>query len=80
MLLLLYAFHFWPQACGILALQPRIKPAPPALEGKVLASGPSEKSPDHRFDDSFFSPQAETLELLSQKRRYSGVKKLKKTF
>lgn len=56
-------FHFNPN----LVSQPRIKPAPPALDGKVLTSGPSEKSPDHRFDDSFSSPQAETLSLLSQK-------------
>ena len=61
-------FIFGPQACGVLALQQRIKPAPPVLEGKVLSSGPSEKSPDHRFDDSFFSHlRQKFLSSLSQK-------------
>ena len=31
-------------ACGILAPQPEIKPTPPALEGKVLTTGPPGKS------------------------------------
>ena len=30
--------------CEILAPQPRIKPKPPALEGKVLTTVPPEKS------------------------------------
>ena len=33
-------WFFGREACGILAPQPRIKPAPPALEGKVLTAGP----------------------------------------
>ena len=36
---------FGPEACGILAPQPRIKPTPPALEGEVLTTGPPGKSP-----------------------------------
>ena len=63
-------FIFCPQACGILAHQPRIKPAPPALEGKVLTNGSSEKSPDHNFDDSyffFFNLGQKLLSSLSQK-------------
>ena len=32
------------EACGILAPQPGIEPALPALEGKVLTTGPPEKS------------------------------------
>ena len=31
---------FVSEACGILAPQPGIKPTPPALEGKVLTTGP----------------------------------------
>ena len=45
MLLLFYVLVFWRQACGILAPQPGIKPAPPALEGEVLTTGPPGKSP-----------------------------------
>ena len=36
---------FGPEACGILAPQPGIEPAPPALEGKVLTTGLPGKSP-----------------------------------
>ena len=37
---------FWPKkACGLLAPRPGIKPAPPALEGEVLSTGPPGKSP-----------------------------------
>ena len=32
------------EACGILPSQPGIKPAPPALQGEVLTTGPPEKS------------------------------------
>ena len=35
---------FGPEACGILAPQPGIKPAPPALEGEVLTTGLPGKS------------------------------------
>ena len=31
-----------PTACGILVSQPRIKPTSPALEGRVLTTGPPE--------------------------------------
>ena len=37
-------WFFGPEACGILAPHPGIKPAPPALEGKVLPTGPPGKS------------------------------------
>ena len=46
-----YCFMFWfydCEACEILALWPRMEPIPPALEGKVLTTGPSGKS----FKDS----------------------------
>ena len=36
-------FFCW-EACGILTPQPGIKPIPPALEGKVLATEPPGKS------------------------------------
>ena len=45
-----FCFMFWlfgQEACRILVPQPRIKPAPPALEGKVPAMGPPRKSPSH---------------------------------
>ena len=35
---------FGPEAYGMLAPQPWIKPTPPALEGKVLTIGPAGKS------------------------------------
>ena len=36
---------FGHKACGILAPLPGIKPAPSALKGEVLTTGPPEKSP-----------------------------------
>ena len=42
-----FCFMFWffgPEACGILAPRTGIEPTPPALEGKVLATGPPGKS------------------------------------
>ena len=42
-----FCFMFWfsgCEACGILALWPGIKPAPPALEGKILTTGLPGKS------------------------------------
>ena len=49
-LLPLYVLIFWGffwgghEICGILVSQPRIKPASPELEGKVLIPGPPAKS------------------------------------
>ena len=40
---------FGPEACGILASQPGIKPAPPALEGEVLTTRPLGKSLEFFF-------------------------------
>ena len=40
-------WFFGPEACGILAPQPGIEPAPPALEGEVLTTGPPRKSPQY---------------------------------
>ena len=46
-LLLFYVFWFFDcEACGILAPHPGIEPTPPALEGKVLTTGPPGKSPN----------------------------------
>ena len=39
-------WFFGPEACGILAPWPGIEPAPPALEGEVLTTGPPGKSLD----------------------------------
>ena len=49
---------FWflgPEACGILAPRPGIEPAPSALEGKVLTSGPPGKSAGIKFFSSIES-------------------------
>ena len=46
-ILLLFHVSFWffgPEACGILAPWAGIKPTPPAVEGKVLTTGPPGKS------------------------------------
>ena len=43
-LLLFYLLVFGPEACGILAPQPGIEPAPPELEGEALTTGLPEKS------------------------------------
>ena len=43
-------WFFGQEACGILAPWPGFKPAPPALEGKVLTTGLPGKSPSSRFE------------------------------
>ena len=43
-LLLFYVLVFWPQGTWILAPQPRIKPAPSAMQGEDLTPGSPEKS------------------------------------
>ena len=46
--IVLIFFFFWffgPEACGILVPSPGIEPVPSALEGEVLSTGPSGKSP-----------------------------------
>ena len=45
-LLLFYVLVFGHEACGILAPQPGTEPTTPALEGKVLTTGPPGKSLD----------------------------------
>ena len=40
-------WFFGHEACGILTSQPGIEPTPPALEGKVLTTGQSEKFQDN---------------------------------
>ena len=40
---LVWFFFFGPKTRGILTLQPGMEPAPPALEGEVLISGPPGK-------------------------------------
>ena len=42
-------WFFGHEACGILAPQPGIEPAPPALEGEVLTTGLPGKSLYHHF-------------------------------
>ena len=46
-------WFFGPEACGILAPWPGIEPAPPALEGEVLTTGPPGKSQDTSFLQKF---------------------------
>ena len=54
------------EASGILAPQPGIKPTPPALEGKVLITGPLGKSPGSLLYllslSLFFFPGTQCLE------------------
>ena len=47
--LLLFLF-FSQESCGILALLLGIKSSPPALESKVLTTGPLGKSPEDGFN------------------------------
>ena len=52
---------FGPEACWILAPQPRIEPTAPALEGEVLTTGPSGRSllasiPYWSYHVEIFSP------------------------
>ena len=49
-LLLSCVLGFWPEVCAILG----IEPAPPALEGKVLTTGPPREVPALRFFNFFF--------------------------
>ena len=42
-------FAFWLEACGVLAPQPEMELAPPALQGKVPTTGPPGKSPSSLF-------------------------------
>ena len=46
----LFTYFFWflfgREACGILVPEPGIKPASPALEGRVLTTGPPRESPE----------------------------------
>ena len=48
-LLLFYVLFFGHKACGILALQPGIRPVSPELEGDVLTPGPPGKSLSFQF-------------------------------
>ena len=47
-------WFFGREACGILAPQPGIEPAPPALEGEVLTTGPPRKSLESHFNCQVF--------------------------
>ena len=42
-------WHFGHETCGIVALQPGIEPAPPAVAGEVLTTGLPGKSPHITF-------------------------------
>ena len=44
-ILLVLFWFFGHEACGIIAPRPGIEPAPSALEGEVLITGPPGKSP-----------------------------------
>ena len=52
-LLLVYTLRFGHEACGILPSQPGLEPAPLALEGEVLTTGPWGKSLSMAFKDTF---------------------------
>ena len=54
-----FCFMFWfygPKACWILVPWPGIHNVPPALEGKILTTGPPEKSYDSIFQSSCHPP------------------------
>ena len=56
------------KACGTLALQPGIEPAPPALEDEVLTTGPPGKSLLFVLDHEEFSY---LITSLKKKKKYS---------
>ena len=47
-------WFFGRHVCGVLAPQPGIEPAPPALEGEVLTTGPPGKPNGIFFVDSLY--------------------------
>ena len=50
-------WFFWPQACGILAARPGIKPVSSGLESEILTTGPPGKSPQtDAFKSLFYIP------------------------
>ena len=49
-------WFFGLKACGILALLPGIEPTPPALEGKLLTTGPPGKSTNEKILDGWVPP------------------------
>ena len=53
-LLLFYVLLFGCQACGILALQPGIKPASPAMEGEALTHWTARAVPSVGFKEEEF--------------------------
>ena len=60
LLLLFMLCFFGHKACGILAPRPGIKPTPPALEGKVLATE-HQGSPTTRPLNSYISNASQTF-------------------
>ena len=57
-------WFFVHEACGILAPQPGMEPAPPALEGEVLATGPPGKSWDVLLEMGEWMEGASSGELM----------------
>ena len=57
----MFFWVFGPEACGILAPRPVIKPTPPALEGEVLTTGPPGKSLNVFKKEIFYKPQLKIL-------------------
>ena len=55
------SWFFGHEALGILASQPGIKPAPPALEGEVLTTEPPEK---FRFYNVIVKLKSQTITTL----------------
>ena len=74
-------WFFGLKACGILAPRPGIEPAPPALEGEVLTTGPPGKSPDILFNHIHLFPLKFLMKTLviSKKKRWiwSRIPRLK---
>ena len=71
-----FCFMFWffgRQACNILTPWPGIKPTPPALEDKVLTTGPPGKSHSYRFLMIFFIKLRKFLSIPESLLRVSNM-------
>ena len=64
---------FGHEACGILASQPGIKPALPALEDEVLTTRPQESPLKPTLNDPYLYSQAHSLVFISPYHIYSFI-------
>ena len=64
---------FGHEACGILASQPGIENAPPALGGEVLTTRPQESALKPTLNDPYLYSQAHSLFFISLYHTYSFI-------